>query len=196
MPGDSSTCQFLQLPPELRNNIYEHLLVYKYGNKLSQRIIAIHCMPPLLRTCRQIKAEASAIYYSQNDFNAIISSLCPRRDSGVWSWFERTGAENCALIRHLKVRWFDLHASRQFTCEWARATLDDELSGNWTERNAFFEEKMKLLAAGDFKALLEKGVQVAALEFASDDWCYKDRLYKYAQAWARAMEREKANMMK
>ncbi|KAH9837400.1 hypothetical protein Tdes44962_MAKER08366 [Teratosphaeria destructans] len=196
MPGDSSPCRFLALPPELRNTIYEYLLVYKYGITLSRRIIGVHCMPPLLRTCRQIKTEASAIYYSQNDFTAIIPSPSPGRDGAVWSWFEMLGAENCALIRCLHLRWLDLRACRQFAKEYATVARDEELAGDRPDVDRFVEEKMVPLAAGDFQALLDKGLQMTAFDFASDEWCGKGRISHYAQAWARAMKRRKERMMR
>jgi len=56
-------CPLLGLPPELRNRIYDLVLISK-----REVLIKDTFSPPLLRTYRQIEAEASSIYYSQNLF--------------------------------------------------------------------------------------------------------------------------------
>jgi len=61
---------FLQLPPELRNTIYRHVLIAK------DPIIDIDPFlkqPPLLQTCRQTRSEALKLWYLSNHFAMGIS---------------------------------------------------------------------------------------------------------------------------
>jgi hypothetical protein len=53
---------FLSLPPELRNRIYD-LVLGEFDIELV--LSKSQPRPPLLRTCRQIRAEASMLYYAR-----------------------------------------------------------------------------------------------------------------------------------
>ena len=64
----------LRLPAEIRNHVYALSLV------LSERITVDKdnfTQPNLLRVCRQIREEASGIYYRQNKFSIIYQDLEP-----------------------------------------------------------------------------------------------------------------------
>lgn len=63
-PTQLPTCLIFKLPAELRNRIYEHVLVNKSREEhvLTKR----QPPPPVLRTCQQIRLEGSSMYYSQN----------------------------------------------------------------------------------------------------------------------------------
>lgn len=73
-PIDSAggRCLFFELSAELRNEIYELALVSSDEIKITKETFA---QPALLCTCRQIRAEASKIYYVQNQFSTRISRL-------------------------------------------------------------------------------------------------------------------------
>jgi len=59
-------CRLLSLPPELRKRIYDQTLINPTSEEL---ILTPHATtPPLLRTCRQIRAEGTSIYFSKNLF--------------------------------------------------------------------------------------------------------------------------------
>ncbi|KAI7774082.1 hypothetical protein LA080_009285 [Diaporthe eres] len=65
MGQDESNFLFLSLPPEIRNIIYRQALVqYPFISSMSQ--------PALLRTNKQIRAEAFEMYYAQNEFYLIM----------------------------------------------------------------------------------------------------------------------------
>ncbi|KAK4891701.1 hypothetical protein LTR27_009709 [Elasticomyces elasticus] len=61
---DEQKSAFLALPPELRNRIYEYVLIDP--NKIS--VDANLQIPPLLHVSRQVKTEASGIWYWGNHF--------------------------------------------------------------------------------------------------------------------------------
>lgn len=67
MSSSKTKANFLSLPIELRLCIYDHLLVYELPIKPA---LGCYGCPSLsvLRTCKQINAEASPILYSQNTF--------------------------------------------------------------------------------------------------------------------------------
>ncbi|KAK4955216.1 hypothetical protein LTR10_007411 [Elasticomyces elasticus] len=73
VPRTSSA--LLNLPPELRNRIWEEALVSKKGSTS----IAINkhtwAQPLLLRTCKQIRKEAGPMYYSLNTFAIVHTDL-------------------------------------------------------------------------------------------------------------------------
>lgn len=84
-PTDQTQCLLLSLPPELRNQIWQNLLVQRYDKKKLQNLLS----PPsptedkacihrrnsrfcanILRTCKQINAEGTPILYGENIFSA------------------------------------------------------------------------------------------------------------------------------
>jgi len=59
----------LELPPELRNRIYSDVLVQATTVHVTTTTAKPNWnVPSLLHTCRQIRSEASGIYYSSNTF--------------------------------------------------------------------------------------------------------------------------------
>lgn len=57
----------LRLPPELRNWIYELVVVEKDAIRIENT--SVRALPPgLTHTCRQLRVEASPIHYGQNIF--------------------------------------------------------------------------------------------------------------------------------
>ena len=76
MPSSSlrSCFRLLALPPELRNHIYELVLhsdraVYRGIVYLDERDERLWKPPALLCTSRQVRAEASPLYYAQTIFS-------------------------------------------------------------------------------------------------------------------------------
>lgn len=60
----STTCRLLELPAELRNRIYRDVLVSDHVG------IEAHTFsqPAMLKTCCQIRSEATSIYYIESTF--------------------------------------------------------------------------------------------------------------------------------
>ncbi|WDK11856.1 hypothetical protein CGRA01v4_03135 [Colletotrichum graminicola] len=66
----SSRCQFLDLPLEIRLDIYTHLLLHPPIDKLNKARPVIRLHPAILAASRQTQAEGTAILYSKNIFLA------------------------------------------------------------------------------------------------------------------------------
>lgn len=65
----NTTRHLLTLPPEIRNQIYQLVLVSEENIEISAaRQISIPEEPGLLRTCCQIRNEARPMYFLQNSF--------------------------------------------------------------------------------------------------------------------------------
>ncbi|KAK4955217.1 hypothetical protein LTR10_007412 [Elasticomyces elasticus] len=62
---------FLNLPPELRNSIYEHTLVSHEPIRIGKTVK----QPPLLQVCKQIRREAGPLYFHQNNFRVVLTDL-------------------------------------------------------------------------------------------------------------------------
>lgn len=62
--ADDSAVSFLDLPPEIRNNIYCRVLIFEGYIRPESNIPAIR----LFQTCKQIHEEASSIFYAANSF--------------------------------------------------------------------------------------------------------------------------------
>jgi len=95
---------FLSLPGELRNGIYELLLLhqepivpldYNRRYKLTPKLT-----PGLLRTSKTVHREASSLLYAQNRFD--FSVLIPEE---VASFLEQIGRINANSIRHIIVNF-------------------------------------------------------------------------------------------
>ncbi|TKA69474.1 hypothetical protein B0A49_05212 [Cryomyces minteri] len=91
---------FLELPAELRNNIYSLALVQPsrinvYDGSSSKQ-------PPLTRVCKQIRGECLPLFYGANEFYAEV--FAPRFKLPFW--FRVIGNANCLLLRSLRVESF------------------------------------------------------------------------------------------
>ena len=71
-----SSSRLLNLPPELRNKIYEFALVESQEIQVHQQNIVKP--PPLLACCRQIRSEALGLFFTGNNFR-IWSQDCSGR---------------------------------------------------------------------------------------------------------------------
>jgi hypothetical protein len=85
-PDADTYCALLELPAEMRNKIYRYALINENCTTLTDS----NCnQPALLRTCRQIRTEASILFYSQNKFQLDVSQ--PLHARGLphvqyWLW--------------------------------------------------------------------------------------------------------------
>ena len=99
MPLQNQRSTFLLLPLELRLHIYEYLFLckkeihpYCSGIPRAERSIP----PSILRTCKQIRQEASPILYSKNAF----SIACPQR---IFPWLLKMGRANIKLLKTIDI---------------------------------------------------------------------------------------------
>ena len=94
MPLQDQRSTFLLLPLELRLDIYEYLFLCKkeihpYCSDIPRAERSIS--PSILRTCKQIRQEASPILYSKNAF----SIACPEV---IFPWLRKMGRANIKLL--------------------------------------------------------------------------------------------------
>lgn len=90
LSASDQPCYLLELPAELRNRIYE--LVLLSPNKINVRK---NFKPPgILAASRQIRSEAWKIFFAQNDFRFIIHSC---DGSLVLKWTDTIGLRNARI---------------------------------------------------------------------------------------------------
>jgi len=90
---------FLSLPSELRNGIYELILLHQepidpWVNYIRRQELT----PGLLRANKAVHREASSLFYAQNRFDFTKGTL-----EDVASFLEQIGSNNAAYIRHICV---------------------------------------------------------------------------------------------
>ena len=108
------SANFLSLPSELRNNIYEQLLVLQEPVAspidLWRRQSQVQALTPgLLRANKTVHFEASSMLYAQNCFDF---TMCTSED--VTSFLEQIGHNNASYILSIyidfpKFHYLDLH---------------------------------------------------------------------------------------
>ncbi|KAK0277843.1 hypothetical protein LTR35_009679 [Friedmanniomyces endolithicus] len=100
--SDQTSCLLLGLPPELRNHIYEYLLL---GGEDEAPVHVTDCLseerglppiilqagseelwqpPAILQTCQQIRDEATPVYYTTNTFDVFVDSRDLERTICHW----------------------------------------------------------------------------------------------------------------
>lgn len=74
-PRQRKGCHLLNLPGELRNQIFDFAVVEPSAIRVTSKGLD---QPALLKTCRQIRREAGTIYYGSNEFD-----ICLERYNGA-----------------------------------------------------------------------------------------------------------------
>ncbi|KAK5127342.1 hypothetical protein LTR85_006681 [Meristemomyces frigidus] len=106
----------LTLPPEMRNRIYRFALLAPEGIIKLPVIGHWPSAPSLLQTCHQIRTEASAIYYTENEFNINIARhdatryikwhrSSPHRRNANQTFYIHTSCHWDNLERWAEARW-------------------------------------------------------------------------------------------
>lgn len=113
-PSTDMSANFLSLPSELRNNIYEQILVLKEPvacptNSWLRQSPLRALIPGLLRANKTVHLEASLVLYAQNRFDF---TMCTSED--VISFLEQIGRNNASYILSIcidfsKFHYLDLH---------------------------------------------------------------------------------------
>ncbi|TEY38081.1 hypothetical protein BOTCAL_0502g00090 [Botryotinia calthae] len=87
----------LSLPRELRNKIYEELLVCEPSIEIDSqlRFLPIDLTQGLLFTCRTIHSEARSVFYAQNTFKFALSN--------AQAFLNKIGLINASSIQHVTI---------------------------------------------------------------------------------------------
>lgn len=120
---------FLDLPRELRDEIYEYLVV-KPTNTITMLELSpvFHnevsaAQPAISRVSKQIRAESLPMFYKRNLFTAELSNFLDLTIAK--SWLEAIGNHNAACIRRLGLCGWTKVAFGQSKCRlWIRANLN------------------------------------------------------------------------
>ena len=108
---------FLGLPPEIRDRVYEHLLIQQKPIRLLDRRQELTV--GLLRVNKLVHREASALLYTKNHFNL---SADPDHEEAEVEFLKTIGKENAGNIKHIRMRlpWVE-----NFDIEDEGLTLED-----------------------------------------------------------------------
>ncbi|KAK3707637.1 hypothetical protein LTR37_011985 [Vermiconidia calcicola] len=159
-----------KLPAELRNHIYRLVLVR--SQKIGRTYCALLSEPALLATCRQIRTEALAIYYSENVFHLNIPTKSGRnhirieRNSSVnLAWLASLARKRCEYITRIDcavTRWTRGH------CVGIELGSNEDALRLFTTKISYgFQRSWKQIAL--FVALAELGVDTRAVRILALD---------------------------
>lgn len=72
---------FLDLPEEVRNQVYAELLPLEFGVQINPAHITKVPGLVLLQTCKQLHDEVAALLYSRNTFSCTVAKIVPAQKS-------------------------------------------------------------------------------------------------------------------
>jgi len=129
---------FLRLSPELRNRIYDELLLQKQDG-LFHPTERLTC-PPILNVCRQVREECSGIFYGNTTFQFDNPGVCIR-------FLLQPSHKHREMIQEI---WYDCSETCSNPASWRRAFLDlpgmdadcklDKLKNRLAEYGVFMQE--------------------------------------------------------
>ncbi|KAK5127428.1 hypothetical protein LTR85_006767 [Meristemomyces frigidus] len=100
VPDVQMRSRFCQLPAELRNRIYEAVLIQTDPIQVASVLTAC-TQPAFTRTCTQIREETLSMFYAYNTF---IVDTVETGTTAPWKWLQSVGYHNARHIRRLGVR--------------------------------------------------------------------------------------------
>lgn len=125
-PRPDQTSGLFSIPPELRNAIYE-LLIVEQDDAL--RVVAKRnheyaglkpSPPPLCQVCHEIRNETLPIFYGVNVFSMTL--LCHSNVAMAKGWLRETGNVKLSMVRHLRLR------SYPFIPKWSSTGIGSTIS--------------------------------------------------------------------
>ncbi|KAK4954973.1 hypothetical protein LTR10_007165 [Elasticomyces elasticus] len=101
------TFRFLDLPPEIRNAIYNQLLRLRDSRVRADLVV---CSPAILAVCRTTRDEAQGLVYSENIFDVIVRSVA--------------SSEHEAAVNRTTVEFAKLDIDQVQLCDAPQAEID------------------------------------------------------------------------
>ena len=108
-------CRLLELPPELRNRIYELVLPINRDILVHERW---HVALNLLATCRQTRSEGSSIYFGRNTFHVDYSECI--------QWLKHLDIQARHLVRRVATGCSGSNGRRSWECDHLRDIIDGQ----------------------------------------------------------------------
>lgn len=109
-----------KLPAELRNRVYELVLVHRREIKVNSRQ-RLRDHRAILQTCKKIRQEASKIYYTRNAFRIILPMRSkPRRQT---MFFKSAEFEASQHVTKLSINFHPSEKQRKLWSRWSYAEL-------------------------------------------------------------------------
>lgn len=132
MENSSFSC----LPPELRNEIYHLTLIEETPVRINTYNRRVWKPSSLLQTCRQIRTEASPVYFGCNAF--VSAKQFYSVPLSLRSWCRMVGTEARAQIH-------TIHMSLDYTCKTEKnAQEDSRCDKDWMKDNGADVPRAKL----------------------------------------------------
>ena len=94
----------LSLPAELRNTIYRYALLEPDEIEVERQQ---HMQPALLRICRQVRSEASPMFYNENKFKAVSTDLSAIAPATHWT-NTKVSDSNLDIFAYGDMSWANL----------------------------------------------------------------------------------------
>ena len=123
--NDGKTRTLLGLPAELRNQVYRLALCETGKIAISQNNFQ---QPALLRTCRQIREEASSIYSGENQITVLVHNL---NASVALSWCQHSGRYASEWCKKIAVNLGHFSSTRNWgnLMRWVKHSTDRRVFG-------------------------------------------------------------------
>lgn len=97
--GNMDNSPLARLPAELRNYIYELVLIETQPIEVNWGYSNLWIAPPLLQTCRQARSEAAPIYYSGSTFTIMHVNTQTKLEA----WLRTIGPDARRFLRQVRV---------------------------------------------------------------------------------------------
>jgi hypothetical protein len=104
----------LNLPAEIRNQIYSEVLVS--NNTVHCDVSILPSLIQFLHVCRQIRGEAESIFWGENTFYAILENTVPNR---IEEWVTTIGHRRASMITKF---WIVAHFTQDFV-QWIHGRI-------------------------------------------------------------------------
>ena len=135
----NESCALLKFSPELRNKIYRLVLLSEPDVSIDgqhlRRPKPLFTVPPLLRSCRKIAQEASAMWYGGTIFYY-------ERTAVLSAWLHMLGVKKCKLLRKIRCTQHCRHID---SAEWYLVQVRDRLKEECLIRKQIIRLRCRLL---------------------------------------------------